>query len=192
LDRKGHMVEVFENVLSEEHHKELTDVVFGYYFPWHYWRYSSYQFKEPDNIYQLTHPIFEDGRVVCPPYIKPDEAKTVERIVPEITNGINKQKYGEVKVIGVQRIQFNMLIPQPYTEKQLELGIHRDWQNEAEGFKSAIYYLNNSDGDTVVGDEHFTPRENTAILFDSYTNHRATPPTNTKRRIVLNIVFKVL
>lgn len=71
------------------------------------------------------------------------------------------------------------------------------------GWTSLVYYVNDSDGDTVCfnkkHNEGFrdlsivdrrTPKKGTATEFESHIMHSSTDPTNTYRRIVLNFVFK--
>lgn len=81
-------------------------------------------------------------------------------------------------------------------------------QVNAEGktFTTLLYYVNDSDGDTFIFNEcmnppdwkkpetltikqRVTPKKGTAILFDSNRLHASSPPRNTKRRSVINIVL---
>ena len=64
-----------------------------------------------------------------------------------------------------------------------------------------LYYVNDSDGDTIIFNEKYcseetpmltvdkviTPRAGSAIIFDGLTYHSSSSPKNTKERIVLNI-----
>jgi len=66
-----------------------------------------------------------------------------------------------------------------------------------------LYYVNDSDGDTIFFNEKYsseenhmltidkriTPKEGAAIVFDGLTYHSSTSPQNTKERIVINIDF---
>ena len=64
-----------------------------------------------------------------------------------------------------------------------------------------LYYVNDSDGNTIIFNEKYcfeetpiltidkviTPKAGSAILFDGLTYHSSSSPKNTKERIVLNI-----
>jgi hypothetical protein len=66
-----------------------------------------------------------------------------------------------------------------------------------------LYYVNNSDGDTVFFNEKYsseetpiltvnnriTPKSGAAIVFDGLTYHASSSPINAEERIVLNIDF---
>lgn len=60
--------------------------------------------------------------------------------------------------------------------------------------KTILFYLNDSDGDTVFYKndcktviKRVTPKENTAVLFNGLINHSSSKPNKNQRRIVLNI-----
>ena len=60
-----------------------------------------------------------------------------------------------------------------------------------------VYYVNDSDGDTIVFDddmneiERCTPACGSAIWFDSRKLHTATVPQHHKNRIVINFMFEI-
>ena len=67
-----------------------------------------------------------------------------------------------------------------------------------------LYYVNDSDGDTIIFNEKYcyeeittltvdkviTPKAGSAIIFDGLTYHSSSSPKNTKERIVLNINYE--
>jgi hypothetical protein len=66
-----------------------------------------------------------------------------------------------------------------------------------------IYYVNDSDGNTVMfdkkGDQGFdnlqiqdtaSPKKNTAVMFESDWYHTSTNPIDNPTRIVLNFILK--
>lgn len=69
--------------------------------------------------------------------------------------------------------------------------------------ESLIYYVNDSDGDTIIFNEVFdgnhinqltiaeriTPKRGQSVLFNSTALHTGTPPKNHDFRIVINFVF---
>ena len=67
-----------------------------------------------------------------------------------------------------------------------------------------LYYVNDSDGNTIIFNEKYcyeeittltvdkviTPKAGSAIIFDGLTYHSSSSPKNTKERIVLNINYE--
>lgn len=81
---------------------------------------------------------------------------------------------------------------------------HADIDNFDEEIKTAIYYVNDSDGDTYlfncfapkINDEisvykTFTPKKGSILIFDSRRFHSSSSPLKNEKRIVLNMVFRI-
>jgi hypothetical protein len=56
---------------------------------------------------------------------------------------------------------------------------------------ATVYYVNDSDGDTIFKDskEKITPKANRLIIFDGSLLHTGSSPKNSKTRILLNSNF---
>ena len=71
--------------------------------------------------------------------------------------------------------------------------IHKDMPEP--GCNSLLYYVEDSDGDTIIFDEsknithRIAPKKNTAIFFDSNIWHSPSPPTQHKRRVIINMII---
>jgi hypothetical protein len=71
------------------------------------------------------------------------------------------------------------------------------------GYKSLLYYVKDSDGDTFIFNEtindkkeltvrkRITPKKGKAVLIDSNTWHASSNPRKNANRIVLNLIFQV-
>jgi hypothetical protein len=72
------------------------------------------------------------------------------------------------------------------------------------GYKSLLYYVKDSDGDTFLFNEtvkdqgkdltvkkRFSPKKGRAVLFDSNRWHASSNPRQHTNRVVLNLIFKV-
>jgi len=76
--------------------------------------------------------------------------------------------------------------------------------NQEEGYKTLLYYVNSSDGDTITYNEYFndkkqetftiektiTPTQGSAILLDTNRFHTSSMPVTNEHRCVINFIFK--
>ena len=71
---------------------------------------------------------------------------------------------------------------------------HFKWNEE--GCKSLLYYVNDSDGDTIFFDNELnittrvSPKKNRVIIFDSINLHAGSNPIENHMRAVINLIFK--
>jgi hypothetical protein len=129
-----------------------------------------------------------------------DETSKFNQLVTPMLH-LLQQKTG-LEFNSVFRIKTNLL----YEQKDYPVGkhntIHVDNMWTDKQTKSFIYYVNDSDGDTLVFKEKFgegakdvtlelanTPQKGTGILFDSRKYHCSSPPVKTKARAVINFVI---
>jgi hypothetical protein len=107
------------------------------------------------------------------------------------------KKHG-IEVKEILRIKANILNK---TDRQNH--IHPPHVDMTNPHMVLLYYVNDSDGDTVIFDQKYcygdnpiltvnrtvSPKDGAAILFDGLTYHSSASPQHTKERIVLNINF---
>ncbi len=110
-----------------------------------------------------------------------------------------EEKTGIV-VDGIERIKFNMLLKKPagadgYNTPHIDV--------PETNYRSLIYYVTDSDGDTFIFNEKFdhkkdltvqkrvSPAKGKAVVFESNTWHASSNPRNHANRVVLNFVFSV-
>ena len=92
----------------------------------------------------------------------------------------------------IDRIKINTTFPYPNNTKEKHGPIHQDFNS---GGLSIIYYINNSDGDTIFFNENLkeikriSPKQGRAVVFDSNINHAACCPINSPYRQVINFVL---
>ena len=95
----------------------------------------------------------------------------------------------------LSRIQANLLPNLSINDEELKNSIHKDM--EISNYKSIIYYVIDSDGDTVIYDDNkniidlMTPVAGSYIIFNSDLWHRASIPKQHKKRIVINYIVEV-
>tara|TARA_R110000772_G_scaffold263080_1_gene382620 strand:- start:62 stop:613 length:552 start_codon:yes stop_codon:yes gene_type:complete len=93
----------------------------------------------------------------------------------------------------IDRIKINTTFPYPKNNKDMYGPIHTD--STSKKSISIIYYVNNSDGDTLFFDEELniikrvSPRQGRAVVFHSNIKHAASCPINSKYRQVINFVL---
>jgi hypothetical protein len=109
-----------------------------------------------------------------------------------------EQKFNREFESRLIRAKANLMLRHSNYPKDFYTIPHIDHFGEIETF---LYYVNDSDGDTVVFNEkntestltvnnRITPVRGKSVLFDSSYFHSSTPPTEHNERVVLNFVFK--
>ena len=90
----------------------------------------------------------------------------------------------KLDVIAILRVKLNATC-----RNAPEQEWHTDWQISTPS-KTCVLYLNDNDGYTEFRDgTKVQSVKNTAVIFDSNTEHRGVPATNVDRRLVLNINY---
>lgn len=104
----------------------------------------------------------------------------------------------KLKIKSLYKVKANLLTPHP-NPKEYHLP---HWDVDTEGYKTLLYYVNNSDGDTILFDKFANqdasleivhrekPIKGNGLLFESNRYHASNNPICYDSRIVLNIVFK--
>jgi len=171
-------MKIIENVIPDVDYVIAKDYVLGSRIPWYFNNETVYY--NSDNLYQFTHTLVAEG-----------ENRNLHQAFAGLVSQICIAADVENPIL--YRVKLNLLPRQPYTEEEVERCFHQDYP-ELKNLKSIIYYFDDSDGDTVIKGEdgkesRVTPKANSLVMFDSQLYHRATPPTKSKCRVVLNIVY---
>src|SRR5580692_2447390 len=105
-----------------------------------------------------------------------------------------------IRLDAVERIKANMLLKSAEPDDRYNTP-HIDVPDA--GYKSLLYYVKDSDGDTFFFNETFrdkkaltinkrvSPKKGKAVVFDSSTWHASSNPRQSQNRVVLNLIFKV-
>ena len=56
---------------------------------------------------------------------------------------------------------------------------------------TSVYYVNDSDGDTVIGDKRVSPKANRVVIFDGDIIHYGHSPCKHNNRIIINSNYDV-
>ena len=180
------MAILIDNFLPISLINELEKVITHHQFPW-YWRpstnYGIEGGNESSEDFQFIHLIYYNDTV------QSEIFELVRNIVQGFANSTN------IAIKNIYKIKANLLTKQTLSSAALHETVHIDI--EGSNFLSIIYYVTEADGDTVIFNKNnevdlqISPKKGSAVYFSSNLNHRATPPTNYKRRIVLNIVVEI-
>lgn len=167
---------------------ELEQIIGGFSFPW-VWRSSSKYGMDMAGVvskdFQFIHTIYANGEA------KSDAFKQVSKLLSAFEESLN------IKFKSIHRIKANLLPKQMLDSDGLAETVHADVDQGDRSYLTFVYYVINSDGDTFVYTDNgevqiqATPKKGTAVWFPSHMQHRATPPQEHKRRIVLNIIVEI-
>jgi hypothetical protein len=156
-----------------------------------------FHIEEPFKEHIQFRHVFTDGYE-----IKSEHFQYIKSLIVsfEINTGLKVKKFSRIKA--------NLLMPQkgPTTQQPHVDGMLKvDGVYECVGKKTLLYYVNDSDGDTVLYDKYFlgeplglvkkhqtiSPKKGRAVIFDSNQIHAGCCPTTSDSRIVVNCVFEV-
>ena len=180
-------VQVLENFLPNGLADTIEQTIGDNHLAW-YWRESSTYYDERSKTskdFQFVHVIFYEGKVTSDTF----------GLARELLIAFEKHTGKVIK--DVFRIKANLTVPSILNEAELDDAIHIDTDAVDKNLWSIVYYVSDSDGDTLLYDnagnvvDKKSPVKGTAICFPSLQKHRHTPPTHHKRRLVINFVVEI-
>ena len=213
-------IAVYDNAVPEALADELEKLLTGPNFPWYLMHdvdrdqltdLSNHRVHVDGNsvsTVQLGHGVFDAS--LNNPFIDKqtiDLSELILKTAVEHTCGSvtpiddRAHEYEPLFEVDKLRIKFNMLLPNNKLVEGKNNIPHVD--NRFTNSYSAIYFVNDSDGDTVIYNEKFTkdtidrplrlsvkrritPKKNRFVLFDGQYFHASTNPRDCEKRIVMN------
>jgi hypothetical protein len=180
------VIKIIEDFLPDSLVDDIENVLTDSQCPW-YWRKSSKngnnEVDDNSEDFQFIHIIYYNDTQESPVF---DLAR---QVLLQFEN-----KTGLV-IKSLHKIKANLLPKQVLSETGLNETVHVDIDSDK--FLSIVYYVIDSDGDTVIFDDNdeielsVAPKKGSAVYFNSNKKHRATPPFKNKQRIVLNMVVEI-
>ena len=143
------MTKHFNNFLPDWLHQKVLEQVESPLIDWHF----------PGNGIDLDQSCFM--RKVCDVEQNYLNYNNLDSLNFALDYWVNENRWFNFK--SVSRCIVNFYTP------QMTMGWHTDHNNP--NYYTLIYYVNDSDGGTQVGDDKFYHTENSAILLNSNTNH---------------------
>ena len=193
-------MKIVDNFLTPAYQDAVEDLFLGTMFPW-YSNHSTLQVKENDLYYspygidntietpQFTHTLIEHG------FPHSEHAQFIALIPHALMLNEN------IRTDKPNRIKANLTLQVPNPEnkhytKHIDIYKDVDTKEIAEDYITCIYYVNDSDGDTILfsddGKEEIgrvTPKKGRLVYFNNGVPHAGQPPSISKRRCVINFNF---
>jgi hypothetical protein len=167
---------IVKNLLPQSYKKEIQDALLGDLFPWYFNKNISVEKSSS----QFTHTFYRNNQI---------ESDAFSLIKPMIYFIEDKTNTSFKKI---ERIKANLRTKT--IDNNYQFNIHKDM--EQDNYKSFLYYVNDSDGDTLFFDNNnkiinsVTPKENLGVFFDSNINHTSQAPIKNDYRVVINFIFE--
>ena len=168
---------VINDLVPVDIQNQIKDYVLSEAFIWNLSQKTVENVQSIDSGFQFVHEIVNDGQVYD---------HEIWPLIHELLENF-KSKSG-LKILTIIRIKVNLLT-------QLDIPIintvHRDIELlDPQKYTSLVYYVIDSDGDTVVETESYSPKQGYCVYFDSKLLHSATNPKMHRFRIVINLVLQ--
>jgi len=158
------MCEIKDNFLTIEEHIALKTLMEADTFPWYFLK-GKVTRTEKLFDYQFVHIFYKDN------IVNSDFFHHLNPIIKKL------------EPLSLIRIKANL---NPITNKLVEFDKHPDQFFKC---KAAIYYLNDSDGYTMIGDNKIESKSNRIVLFDANEEHYGTNSTNCNNRMLINFNY---
>ena len=174
------MIETIDNIISKSHQDKLLDIVTDDSFDWHY-------------LEDVTHEIADETRNNTPGFINllvNDNGKQRSGKEHMFTAPLDEYLHRtNQKIVALHRMRLGFLLNNSTYDHNNK---HVDYTFP---HKVALYYLNHSDGDTVLWDNEevtrVTPRKGRLCVFDGAIPHASSCPKEYSTRIVLTYNFNI-
>ena len=180
------MIKLIKNLLSKEKADIIERDLLGHHWTWH-WNESTLKQNELDEF--KTKNTVDTGQFIHRVYWNDEKQGGQSNFYEGF-----KKVFDAVNYENAIRIKCNLNLNKTGYKKTSHQPIHRD--SPLEDYKSLIYYINDSDGDTILFDNNLKeikrvkPKKNTALLFDSNILHCGCSPIKSHTRGVINFIFK--
>jgi hypothetical protein len=187
---------IIENVISKDYQNHILSHASSLKFPWYFNPNMVSEHdpvaNDPKNVMGFNHFLYEEGKPVSPFF------DSVYPLILSITGKTN------VQFQQLERMRFNLTFKNTSSTENWHLP-HID---TAHPHLVAIYYVNDSDGDTVIFNEtndsykpkdfdkmksedftvkaRITPKQGKMVIFPGQYYHASSYPRNSKYRMVIN------
>ena len=185
------MIKIIDNIVDEGCQHRLEKMFFADTFPWFYQTSTI----DPNGAKNFPTDKSLDTSFFAHSFVYESFVNSSEyyiKLLP-ILNALHTEN---VNVTNQIIVRANLTFPDPRHKKGNYKVPHRD--TDKSGVVTAIYYVNNSDGNTLFFDndlniiKRVTPKRGRIVLFDSEHIHASESNMNTQARCVINFNFNQL
>ena len=199
---------IIENIIPLSYQNHIENLINAKDFPWYFGRSINHN---PNNI-KYTDLNTTDapgfGHLVVNPENGQQNSPIYSHVLPILF--FFEEKIG-VKVDIIKRIRIRRTIPVPGHTLEKYTPAHVDL-SQSEEYKSLVYYVEDSDGDTVLFDTEYDNEKNDTVLYDNMNRkqiirvppkkgrafyfkgkifHSGNCPVNYKQRTIINFDFTI-
>tara|TARA_R100001440_G_scaffold20643_1_gene34314 strand:- start:664 stop:1149 length:486 start_codon:yes stop_codon:yes gene_type:complete len=160
------MFKIKDNFLDLDQHIILKAILESDNFPWFYTKGKVFKTEKPKLFdYQFNHIFYIDDNI---------NSNHFDRLKPLLE---------KIDYKSLIRIKANL---NPISNKIVEFDSHNDQNFKC---KSAIYYVNNNNGFTMIGDDKVESKANRMVFFDSEIKHYGSNATDCNNRMLINFNY---
>ena len=185
------MLKIYENFLPQSYADDIEKLLLSADFPWYIELMTVGDYSEQQG-FRFDTPLVKETSFLAHGFLKQEQINSAwfdyfNHIPINVQNNVDG-----FKGTTLSRFKANL-----YT---LDSGYgdhyHTPHLDASQGCLTALYYVNDSDGNTFFFDENIKvihkqePKKNTLIVFTSNTIHASSPPRKTNFRSTINMVFK--
>ena len=185
------MIKVLDNFIPTNRQNDLEQFIMSEFFRW-YWNKTTI-YNENKRKKWKTKNTIDTGQFVSDILgVRTD--KQITDYAKELYKGM-KTIFKNINFDDTIRVKSNLNTNKTGYKKTSHQPIHNDIDNKSKK-KSIIYYVNDSDGDTIFFDDKLKetkrvkPKKGRAIIFDSHILHCGCNPIKNDKRIVISFVVK--
>jgi hypothetical protein len=182
-------MKIYENFLPSEYANDIETLLISPKFPWYI---ETKTVGDEQVTFMFNTPMTKETSFLAHGFLKDEKINSAwfdyfYHIPINIQN-----HFEEYKNKTLSRFKANLYtLDSGYGEYY-----HTPHKDGPEGYITALYYVNDSDGDTFFFDNDLKiihkqkPKKNTLLLYKSDLIHASSPPNKTNFRSTINIVFK--
>jgi hypothetical protein len=199
------MIHIIPNSIPKEDQDYIENEISTQQFEWYYADYSTYNTSQSVGIELKSSQLanlkgyyeYSQFRHIMYNGFGPGTT-TLKEVWPRLQKGI------PLDVGNLLNMRINMLLPLRDSPLNAVSLPHVDWNHTEDTYFTGLYYVNDSDGDTIIYNETYkdeipeeltikhsiSPAKGTLVLFNTHHIHSGCLPSS-GRRMVINFNFKV-